>query len=306
MHQSASQPESDSQTTSTERTGKGFSALQHQPASQLTSDRQKPSSSSKHTGKGSSATLHQPASQLTTDRPTSRSPHRRTGTDIPALKQKSISQRSTDRNRLPASELSSTDPSSLRQKSTGKHHSKPHVDLPASTVATDTGSPSLHRPRKDSASSVTSGTDSDFSDRPPVDLYAEEGELSDDPDLNVMQPDQMPTEEQTYRETMRGIRSYMGCSDIPDIDSNNSASDDNPFSGPKTATPGKVSVQMPTEDWLFLRRLLSWTWLWLRVIPPAVLRPNSKVAVQVVRGVIRPQSRPCRCIKLEYRIFKAQ
>ena len=65
-----------------------------------------------------------------------------------------------------------------------------------------------------------------------------------------MEPDQMPTEEQTYRETMRGIRSYMGWSDIPDIDSNNTASDDNPFSGPKTATPGKVSVQMPTEDWL--------------------------------------------------------
>ena len=166
------------------------------------------------------------------------------------MKQKSTSQPSTDRNRLPASALSSTDPSSLRQKSTGKHYSKPHVDRPASTVATDTGSPSFHRPRKDSAYSVTSGTDSDLSDRPLVDLYAEEGELSDDLDLNVMEPDQIPTEEQTYRETMRGIRSYMGWSVIPDIDSNNTASDDNPFSDPKTAIPGKVSVQMPTEDWL--------------------------------------------------------
>ena len=58
----------------------------------------------------------------------------------------------------------------------------------------------------------------------------------------------MPMEEQTYRETVRGIRSYMGWSDIPDIDSTNTASDDNPFSGPKAATPDKVSVQMPTED----------------------------------------------------------
>ena len=74
--------------------------------------------------------------------------------------------------------------------------------------------------------------------------------MSDDPDLNVMEPDQMPMEEQTYRETMRGIRSYMGWLDIPDIDSTNTASDDNPFSGPKAATPGKVSVQMPTKDWL--------------------------------------------------------
>ena len=49
---------------------------------------------------------------------------------------------------------------------------------------------------------------------------------------------------------MRGIRSYMGCSDILGLDSANTASDDNPFSGPKATTPGKVSVQMPTEDWL--------------------------------------------------------
>ena len=49
---------------------------------------------------------------------------------------------------------------------------------------------------------------------------------------------------------MKGIRSYVGWSDIPDLDSANTASDDNPFSGTKTVTPGKVSVQMPTEDWL--------------------------------------------------------
>ena len=60
----------------------------------------------------------------------------------------------------------------------------------------------------------------------------------------------MSSEEQTYRETMKGICSYMGWSDIPDLDNANTASDDNPFSGPKVATPGKVSVQMPTEDWL--------------------------------------------------------
>ena len=58
MHQSASQPESNSQSTTTERTGKGFSAEMHQSASQLRSDRQQPSSSTnKRTGKGSSAVL---------------------------------------------------------------------------------------------------------------------------------------------------------------------------------------------------------------------------------------------------------
>ena len=49
---------------------------------------------------------------------------------------------------------------------------------------------------------------------------------------------------------MRVIRSYMGWSNIPDLDSANTASNYNPFSGPKTTTPGKLSVQMPTGDWL--------------------------------------------------------
>ena len=60
----------------------------------------------------------------------------------------------------------------------------------------------------------------------------------------------LPTsEEQTYRDMMRGIQSFMGWSHVPDIDSSNS-SDDNPFAGPKTLAPSKVSVQMPTEEWL--------------------------------------------------------
>ena len=74
--------------------------------------------------------------------------------------------------------------------------------------------------------------------------YAEEGEL------NVTGPDQALTEEQTHRETMRGIRSYMGWSNIPDTDSATTGSDNNPFSGLKVSVPGKISVKMPTEDWL--------------------------------------------------------
>ena len=67
---------------------------------------------------------------------------------------------------------------------------------------------------------------------------------------------------------MRGIRSYMGWSNIPDLDSANTASDDNPLSGPKATIPGKVSVQMPTEDWLCKNiSKLNLT------VPPVVLRP---------------------------------
>ena len=50
---------------------------------------------------------------------------------------------------------------------------------------------------------------------------------------------------------MCGIRSYMGWSNIPDMDSATTGSDDNPFSVPKMTVTGKVSVQMPTEDWLY-------------------------------------------------------
>ena len=67
--------------------------------------------------------------------------------------------------------------------------------------------------------------------------------------MTVAEPDQTPSAEQMYQETMRGIRSYMGWTNIPDVDSSNTASEDNPFSGPKVPVPGKVSVTMPTEDW---------------------------------------------------------
>ena len=110
----------------------------------------------------------------------------------------------------------------------------------------DTGSPALHRSRRDSSFSSSSEAGSEMSDQPPLDLYVEEGELSDDQEATGVNQDQ-----QTYRETMRGIRSFMGWSHIPDIDSVTNTCEDNPFAGHKTPVLGKVSaVQMPTEDWL--------------------------------------------------------
>ena len=80
---------------------------------------------------------------------------------------------------------------------------------------------------------------------------AEEGELSDpDLDISVTDTDQASTEEQNYRETMHGVRSYMGCTHVPHIDSNKSSAIDNPFAAPKQQPVGKVSVNLPTGDWL--------------------------------------------------------
>ena len=82
---------------------------------------------------------------------------------------------------------------------------------------------------------MDSDAESELSGRPPVDIYVEEGELSDqDQDVTITDPDQSLSEEQTYRETMRGIRSYMGWSYIPDMDISAANSEDNPFIGPSS------------------------------------------------------------------------
>ena len=81
--------------------------------------------------------------------------------------------------------------------------------------------------RKDTSDSES---DSEQSDRPPLDIFVEEGELSEDPDATTNDPEQSLSE-QSYRETMRGIRSYMGWTHIPDIKSAAGSSDDNPFAG---------------------------------------------------------------------------
>ena len=96
--------------------------------------------------------------------------------------------------------------------------------------------------RKEDPSSSDSESSEDFSsDRPPLDIFLEEGELSDDQEANLSDHDQSLSEEQSYRETMRGIRSYMDWDFIPDIDSGTTTAEDNPFVGPK------LRVSKPTD-----------------------------------------------------------
>ena len=206
------------QASTTKFPGTGFSANKHQPASQTNSHR--PTSTARFTGQGSSAAVHQPTSQAKF-------------------------------NRLTPATDPSTDPHSVREGDINRPYSdRPAAtDQPLSSEPADTGSPALHGSRRDSISSLSSEAGS-MSDNPPLDLYTEEGELSEDPDQPVPDPDQPVSEEQNYRDTMQGIRSFMGWSHIPELDSTASTSDDNPFAGPKTVTPGKVYVKMPTEDWL--------------------------------------------------------
>ena len=84
---------------------------------------------------------------------------------------------------------------------------------------------------------------------------ADEGEVSDlgstGPDHEELsEVDQELTAEQTYRETLRGERSFMAWNDIPEFDSASSSQDDNPFTWSKASHTGKVSVKVPVDKWL--------------------------------------------------------
>ena len=183
--------------------GTGFSAEKHQPTSKAMTSQQ--SSSSKFPGTGSSANKHQPASKTKTSRPASST--KVTGQGSSTTYQPT-SQTKTDRP-TPAGNLG-TDPTPLAQHDT---HRPPTTDRPTPSDTADSGSPALHRTRRDSFSSLSSEDGSEMSDRPPLDLYAEEGEWLEE--HSIIGQDHPVSEEQNYRDTMQGIRFYMGWSHFP-------------------------------------------------------------------------------------------
>ena len=82
---------------------------------------------------------------------------------------------------------------------------------------------------------------------------AEEGELSelkDHPDVVDTETDRAISEDQNYRETVRGVRAFMGWSHIPDLEYSPATRADNPWVGHRAQPVGKVSVLLPPEDWL--------------------------------------------------------
>ena len=96
-------------------------------------------------------------------------------------------------------------------------------------------------------------TDSDVNrtDRPHTVCLAAKGELStleQNPiSANI---DQDLSEEQTYREAIRGITSIMHWKHIPDVDTTTAEADDNPFVRPKQQPIRKISVTILTDGWL--------------------------------------------------------
>ena len=83
---------------------------------------------------------------------------------------------------------------------------------------------------------------------------ADEGEVSDLESTGLgqeelLEGDQELSAEQSYRETLRGVRSFMAWNDIPEFDSASSGPDDNPFTGNRSSQTGKVSVKVPVDEW---------------------------------------------------------
>ena len=91
-----------------------------------------------------------------------------------------------------------------------------------------------------------------LSDRSSV---ADEGRVSDlqstrPEQEKLLEGDQELSAEQSYRETLCGVRSFMARNDIPEFDSASSSQDDNPFTGNRSTQTGKVSVKVPVDEWL--------------------------------------------------------
>ena len=181
-----------------------------------------------------SSTDHSPQRQ-STDKSLTLSSKKQTS-DLPGVTQ--IARKSQSTSKLPKDKPLTGQPTDLT--GTG---SPAHLQVSSKSTSAPAG--------RQSSASMDTDSDSDFSDQPAVDIFVEEGELSDpDQDAATNDPDQILSEDQNYRETMRGIRSYMGWTHIPDMDTAISTSDDNPFAGPKTQPTGKVSVNMPVDEWL--------------------------------------------------------
>ena len=86
--------------------------------------------------------------------------------------------------------------------------------------------------------------------------HSEEGEVSDQEE--VLDPseqdspdiDKTISEDQNYRETVRGVRAFMGWNHIPDLEYTPTSRSDNPWVGHRAQPVGKVSIDLPPEDWL--------------------------------------------------------
>ena len=163
---------------------------------------------------------------------------------------------------LPGSQLmdqvvSATQPVEAPGTDTESLPADQHLTLPTFTGVR----PQLHSPVPTMKLSVTSTGPTVTVEEPEEEVSSnrsshspDEGELSDRESVQeqegFIEGDQELSAEQSYPETLRGVRSFMAWNDIPEFDSASSSQDDNPFTGSRTSQTGKVSVKVPVDEWL--------------------------------------------------------
>ena len=143
----------------------------------------------------------------------------------------------------------------------GKPDTLPFSSITSAASTVSTSQPVSTGPKRSSASGSSvldpldsfdqpESTQSDFDVDPLPDKSdrdsGEEGELSD---TEVAERN----EEINYRETVRSVRAFLGWSHIPDFepavgDTDNRS--DNPWKGKHPRRTGKISVELPANDWL--------------------------------------------------------
>ena len=116
-----------------------------------------------------------------------------------------------------------------------------------------------HEPVFEQPGPVASAVSSDPLHIPARDIMSldqfEEGEVSepepdDQQDSDSRDKDKVLSEDQNYRETVRGVRAFMGWTHIQDLEYSPTSRTDNPWTGHRSQPVGKVSVLLPPEDWL--------------------------------------------------------
>ena len=86
-------------------------------------------------------------------------------------------------------------------------------------------------------------------DREPVSYDDLQEDQASGSEADPQEKDRIYSEDQSYWETVRGVRVYIEWSFIPDREFTAQSRHDNPWTGTRSQPVGKISVAFPPEDW---------------------------------------------------------
>ena len=130
-----------------------------------------------------------------------------------------------------------------KKRDSKSHKKRDRSKSPAPKCPTGDDASSSHRPDYGLSSTGACTYPTNITGKIP---HPDDGQLSDSTET----PEQ--TEDMTYRETVRPVRSFMGWHHIPTFESDYSEPDksNNPWKGKQPRKPTRISVAMPPDDWL--------------------------------------------------------